>query len=918
MAEVERTRHGFPSRQYRYPYAVAEARMQHDEPADPRELLRFIAGLDAAPVPLTRDEARARLQDPFVRLVLLPDGAGGPPPLSLRALLAALDATSMAAQRSFVVADGGQIPWSQATNELQRNFRLAIARQSPGDSQPDILISASTDIDSPTNFLQVIGWDAVAGAFQFYERRFGRWIWAGSSWHALAPGSRARGPFDSHINGALNMKELKIPWLHWHSPSAAIADEVLAPDDPLRAEAIWTGRRLADEFENTVVRPGIRRWTDSRFKARIVNGSLTRLHEFFRQVLGTSTVNLISSPTSSAAVAAGQDVRLPLTFLIDADALLGTLELEPDIPPLVVPAAVYQACLARFDVKVSDGRHTFAGDTHFVFVVPEAAFEDGLVLKQLIDRGVLSPRLAASLLMIDFENPVFSPRRASLLTFVPESARLDDPDAFTTAFLEAVRASAGAALPGRAEHELLANLALPEGEWRSTFTERITNFLQAVAPRLATIDAFASLYELAESRRREFRRRPLAEFRLTTPTTNISETAPLLELGGNAVVRPKSEVHMALTRFDAPGFVDDLDTPALAEWSRWISEQLDRVRDSDGAGELSNFGPRLQFFNPLRNPPAADAITKDIDWPAFPRVIQLSSATDRQRWRRADSSRDNQDEYCEWSVTRDPQTDKITRVTFTSEGPEYWEFLAAASPARVLELYRQHISPDVQRSDLFRNGRYVRRNRWNNSTTNGAMHLVQGSNTLGAEIELAAAATIVRLRGGAPITEAQALIACGQYGEPQRHSDPLIGSLVNELARAHHDITLANPVGLYIAGLSVAGWKMPAGSNDDPAGFWTITRGTKEKALRAVYEVPADRGFVVGDITINDEKIEFGAQIADCIRIKLTGLATRLGQSTVAPMNGCVEQTSQDAGITELPPPKVGDVLAGLELPRTR
>ena len=77
---------------------------------------------------------------------------------------------------------------------------------------------------------------------------------------------------------------------------------------------------------------------------------------------------------------------------------------------------------------------------------------------------------------------------------------------------------------------------------------------------------------------------------------------------------------------------------------------------------------------------------------------------------RADSSRDNQDEYCEWSVTRDPESDKITRVTFTSEGPEYWQFLAAVSPARVVELYRQHVSPDVQQADLFRNGRYVRRN----------------------------------------------------------------------------------------------------------------------------------------------------------------------------------------------------------------
>jgi hypothetical protein len=196
------------------------------------------------------------------------------------------------------------------------------------------------------------------------------------------------------------------------------------------------------------------------------------------------------------------------------------------------------------------------------------------------------------------------------------------------------------------------------------------------------------------------------------------------------------------------------------------------------------------------------------------------------------------------------------------------------------------------------------------------MHLVQRSNTLGAEIELAAAATIVRLRGGAPVTEAQALIACGKYGEPRRHSDPHIGAVVNELARAKHDITLANPVGLYIAGLSVAGWQTP--DNSDPAAFWTITRGTKEKALRAVYEVPAERGFVVGDIKINGKPIEFAAQITDFIRIKLTGLATRLGQSTVAPMNGCVEPVSQDAALDDLPPTTVADVLARQDIAGTR
>ena len=912
MEQLGRTQQRFPSRQYRYPYAVPSEQLM-DEAADAGAVLQFLAGRDAAPTVLSRDEVRARLHDPFARIVLDSDDA---PPLSLRALLARLDQSSLTGQRSFVVADGGQIPWSPQTETLQRNFRLAITRQGPASSQPDLLISASTDIDSPINFLQVIGWDEVSGAYQFYERRNGTWVWAGSSWDALLPGSRGAGPFDSHINGALNLKELKFPWLHWHSPSAAISDEVLAPADPLRAEPVWTARRLADEFERTVVRPGIRRWNDSRFARRTVNGVLTRLPEFFRQVLTTSTVNLISSPTSFAAMASGDDVRLPPTFLLDVDSLLGTIGLDPDLPPLTVKASVYQSCLTQFDVRVGDGRFSFPGDTHFVFVVPEPAFEDVLVVETLIARGVLSDRLAAALLMVDFANPVFSPQRATLLHFVPSEARLNDPGAFAAAFVDAVRAVPGAGLAGRPEHEFLANWALPEDEWRAEYERRIEQHVQSVAGRLAAPAEFAKLFELAESRRREFRKRPLAEFRLTTPVTNIAESAPLLEFDPGGNVRPKREAHMALTRFDAPGFLNDWDDEAAKQWSKWIGNRLDEARNRNGAG-VAHFGPRLQFFNMLRTPPGDDATSKDIDWPAFPRQVQINSVTDKQRWRTADSSRDNQDEYCEWSVTRDPQTDKIIRVTFTSEGPEYWQFLGAVAPARVLELYRQHVNSEVKHSDLFQNGKYVSRNRWNNSTTNGAMHLVQRSNTLGAEIELAAAATIVRLKNGVPITEAQQLIDCGAYGEPERHSDPHIGAVVNELARAKADITLANPVGLYIAGLSVAGWAAPDGSN--ASDYWTITRGTKEKALRAVYEVPAGKGFVVGDITIAGRPIEFGAQIADFIRIKLTGLATRIGQSSVAPMPGCVEFGSDDA-LTESvsAPPEVEDVLAGLDLPRVR
>jgi hypothetical protein len=340
-----------------------------------------------------------------------------------------------------------------------------------------------------------------------------------------------------------------------------------------------------------------------------------------------------------------------------------------------------------------------------------------------------------------------------------------------------------------------------------------------------------------------------------------------------------------MAQLDPPGFLTDLDGAQRAAWSDWISQQFDEARDRNDPAFV-DYGPRLQFFNPLKSTPDADAVERDITWTAFPRIVRIQSVSDRQRWRHADSSRDVQDEYCEWSVARDPHTEKITRVTFTSEGPEYWRFLASVVPNKVVELYRLYVSADVRPEHLFPNGTYMPSNRWNNSTTNGAMHLIQRNNTLSAEIELAAAATIVRTVGGKTLEAEQELIGCGQYGQPERNSDPHIGAVVNELARAKADITLANPVGLCIAGLSVAGWQTPDGS---PASdYWSIVRGTPAKALRAVYEVPAAKGFSVGDITIDGQKIEFGAQIADFITIKLTGLATRIGKSAVAPFPGCV------------------------------
>jgi hypothetical protein len=336
---------------------------------------------------------------------------------------------------------------------------------------------------------------------------------------------------------------------------------------------------------------------------------------------------------------------------------------------------------------------------------------------------------------------------------------------------------------------------------------------------------------------------------------------------------------MLLPAFDPPGFANDLNAAQKKKWSEFISGQID-------AEMATAKGHR--FYNPAKKDTAADVQTAEVSWTAFPRKVAVDSASDQARWQAADGSRNVQDEYCEWSITRDRTTKKISRVTFTSEGPEYWKFLAQVNPTKMLNLYRQFIDPQVKKEDLFVNGQYRPANKWNNSTKNGAMHLIQGANTLGAEINIAVRSTIVRKIKGTVLTGEQDLINCSQYGDPERNSDPHIGAQINELARQKADICVANPVALYIRDLDTTGWDAPDGS--DPKQFWNIVRGDAAHALRAVFEVPAARGFTVGDISINGQTIDFGAQIADFITIKVVGQACRFGQNNVPPATKCAGQ----------------------------
>jgi hypothetical protein len=321
-----------------------------------------------------------------------------------------------------------------------------------------------------------------------------------------------------------------------------------------------------------------------------------------------------------------------------------------------------------------------------------------------------------------------------------------------------------------------------------------------------------------------------------------------------------------LTRFSTPGGVTDRNRAA---WNR-IAKDL-----------ISAFDRQFrQFYDPSTVETPDDVDPTPVVWSAFPASLRASPS---KRLEVADGARRHMDEYCEWGVERN-RAGKITRVTFTTEVPEYYDHLFKSDRERLLEIYQTLISPKVKARELERNGRYLRDNVWNSTTQGRPAHLVQGSNSLGAAVRLAAEATILREDGGQPVTTKQRLVECGRLGNPFRNSDPQIALAANNAARAGAEITLADPVGLYIAGLITGGMTTPDGA--DPALFWSVERGRPGHVVRAAYEVPEGRGYVVGDIKAGGQPLRWGGQLAQRVRIRIDVLA-KPGKHRPAPQR-CV------------------------------
>jgi hypothetical protein len=359
---------------------------------------------------------------------------------------------------------------------------------------------------------------------------------------------------------------------------------------------------------------------------------------------------------------------------------------------------------------------------------------------------------------------------------------------------------------------------------------------------------------------------------------------------------------------------------------------------------MPNASGITNYFNPLDTPMPPGTALVQIQWPAFPgrisaynptltaqQILELGDTgymTVNGQKQTFPSIKDGctgkpeaygpygprgwQDEYCEWSVQRDPKTNNILRVDIVCENPEYWNGLWIVDPNKVLSAYQTTLGkPQIQLQDLYlldSQGKpvidpstgypaYNPLNKWNSGpvstdTAGGAMHLTSTPNTLQTEIGLASAATIQRTQYN--YTNPNGLICCAQYGQIFRNSDPHIGAQVNGKVMTGLTVTLANPPGLYIQEpTNWSAYKFPEGDQSD---WWTIVRGFStingqdgqpmpgNYILHAVFAPPSGSKYTVSDVQINGQPITWGGQIIQTFQMQIVAAGF---SATVPPQVGC-------------------------------
>ena len=522
---------------------------------DPTVLYHGVTGIDQCPRPMT-DQEKAALNDPWARVLLRPNT---PFPAGFDDIVN--DATSVhadLARHTVLLGEGAQLP-----DAPDHDVRFIVTWGDAAFESASLFFSARPSPAAHT--LEVIAFDETAQKLDFYhytgatdDSTQKSWVYAGDSNDARNPAARAKGCFACHLNGTMNMKELALPWNNWNSFKAQISESMLpkaVQGDPL-VNQLYAERKGAEDFEGIIRSLNVaitKRWVNDTTQGGQLD--VVALEALLTPLFKNTTINLASADAQTGDPKLPNDVLLFDTALRDPAAANlqygpggGQRDLEdPTNLAVSIPRSIYDLFVLDLELQFvdRDEKYEHAGDTFFPLMVPTPAYEDSVAIAALVTNGVISPKLAAAVLMVDFQNPVFSEPRAMLLQreyLAPGPYTLDGrqiPEYFVSQ--AQIRTGGVACDPTKAtncspEQQLMHWWSMPDNGWKPAMEAAISSYLDGTRQRLQQQQIALNVFQVALSLRTQFAHKDdicnLDEFPLLLPNSIQGNLSVRLEYDG--------------------------------------------------------------------------------------------------------------------------------------------------------------------------------------------------------------------------------------------------------------------------------------------------------------------------------------------------------------------------------------------------
>ena len=209
-------------------------------------------------------------------------------------------------QMSFLLGEGSQLAFNDETAasiELAFVVTLGATPNGPSDGlrRPDQRLPPKRPASS--SWRGITTQAASTSTARWGNRRPGSS--PATSRHALVDPTQGKS-IESHKSGALLMKELKVPWVNWHSSFARIFARYSTGRSPSRTSR-FTNKEPGGAHTFEVARQRLRA-AKARLEALTASAApIARPARIIEQIVTTPTINLISSPQESQAAAASSD-----------------------------------------------------------------------------------------------------------------------------------------------------------------------------------------------------------------------------------------------------------------------------------------------------------------------------------------------------------------------------------------------------------------------------------------------------------------------------------------------------------------------------------------------------------------------------------------------------------------------------------